>query len=210
MKKLSKILFIAVLCLGLAACGSNDSNSDIENESQISDTEVKEDEKLTQSTVIELTAENWSDYFAIVPAAKEAKDGNGNLIGLTTWYDLVFKEGISEKVVETEIKRIDYFMSEVFFCWYSFNMDTQSLMISDALSDSELDQYEISSSDLQDTRDSAAMWADKYAIDYGFFLEYTNGYLATHYTEGNTIYQLVPAFAKITVDEIKGTITLSE
>ena len=209
MKKLFKLFLITMLSLGLTACGRNDSTSD--NTSSIdSNIETNGEQDSAQSTVIELTVENWSDYFAIVPAAKESKDQDGNLYGLTTWYDLVFKEGISEKVVETEIERIDYLMSDVYFCWYSFNMDTQSLNLSDALSDSELSEYNPSSTDLQDARDSSVTSADKYSIDYGFFLEYTNGYLETHYLEGNTIYQLVPAFSKITVDKIKGTITLSE
>ena len=49
MKKLLNILLVLTLCLGLAACGSNDSDSDSKNDTQISDTEVKDDETIDET-----------------------------------------------------------------------------------------------------------------------------------------------------------------
>ena len=44
MKKLMNGLLVLMLCLGLAACGRNDSSSDNQNHPQNSDIEVQEDE----------------------------------------------------------------------------------------------------------------------------------------------------------------------
>ena len=203
MKKAIHVLFALIICFTLVACGSE------EPAPALPDSSDKVDEP--KEKVIDLTGENWDEYFVIVPAAKEAKSDRGEIIGLTTWIDLAFKDDVAESVLEVDIHKIQTTMQDVSICWYTYHQDTLELSVGPELSESELSQLTISYQlDLSDVRISTNYWADKASIEHGFFLEYTNGYLDSHRAEGNVIYQLVPLFTDIVVDGIEGTITLTE
>ena len=106
MKKILAIILAALMCLSLCACAGEENNSEgtseVQNENtptettapseETTDTEPSETEPVYET--VELTLENWQDYFEFREIKKIKINGFGEFNGADVLYYLVTKDGI--------------------------------------------------------------------------------------------------------------------
>ena len=138
MKKWIALLLAAVLCLSLAACGngktednSGTSQGQTTNNSP-QDTDEPSNAELTEQTV-EITLDNWQEYFEFRPVVYESKDSYNEITGMQVIYKFLPKEAIAENIVDVgeDDERIVFDVQYIdpYACVYSYDLNTQKLTI---------------------------------------------------------------------------------
>lgn len=151
MKKLLAFLLAAILIFSLAACGSNDSYAKYEElyqylEAKDYDSAVAyiqdlagtvEDAPATEETVpsteepsyttVEITLDNWQDYFEVQLVASENRNAFGELVDFVPCYCLRLKDEWEDSVVALDLA-IESSASEGNPCWYEYNMETGEIV----------------------------------------------------------------------------------
>lgn len=114
MKKLIALLLAAVMCVSLAACGGsgetpgtdNNSGTQASTEALVPATNNGEIEPIappevpgenTQYITVEITSENWSEYFELVEEIVYHTDDFGDFSSVNNFWRLELKEGYSSK-----------------------------------------------------------------------------------------------------------------
>ena len=138
MKKWIALLLAAVLCLSLAACG-NGKTEDNSGTSQgqttdnsLQDTDEPSNAELTEQTV-EITLDNWQEYFEFRPVVYESKDSYNEITGMQVIYKFLPKEAIAENIVDVgeDDERIVFDVQYIdpYACIYRYDLNTQELTV---------------------------------------------------------------------------------
>lgn len=130
MKKLIALLLATVMCVSLAACGGSgktpgkDSNSGTQDstETLVPATNNGESETIelpavpdesTQYITVEITSENWSEYFELVEEIVYHTDDFGDFSSVNDFWRLELKEGYSSKHSLSIHFEVQYNLQEV-------------------------------------------------------------------------------------------------
>lgn len=79
MKKLFKLFLCLTMGISLNACGSSDNSSDVNNSDRGNNISTSENSNIIS---VEITTENWNDYFEIVQEEEFLKNSFGDVEGL--------------------------------------------------------------------------------------------------------------------------------
>lgn len=131
MKKLIALLLAAVMCLSLAACDKGEHSPQ--------DTDEPSNAELTEQTV-EITLDNWQEYFEFRPVVYEKKDSYNELTGMRVYYMFLPKEAIAENIVGVgeDDDRIVFDVQYIdpYACIYRYDLNTQELTVGEFAEDS--------------------------------------------------------------------------
>lgn len=219
MKKWIALLLAAVMCLSLAACGNGktDDNSGTSQgqttDNSPQDTDEPSNAELTEQT-IEITLDNWQEYFEFRPDVDVLKDSYNEITGMQVLYKFFPKEAIAENITVPDAMDDDRIVFDVqyidpYACIYRYDLNTQELTIGEFTEGSS----SYSADDLLPSYD----WSGTYdsGIDPGYFP--TDGYLViteplnvrdAGTIKDNIIEAYGYAFSSIEITRIKGTITI--
>ena len=89
MKKATSLLLALILCLSLCACGSGNNVPETTETPTITE---------PQYTTVEITIDNWQDYFEIVSIDDWHLNGFGESEGYSNYYKLKLRDEYKEKV----------------------------------------------------------------------------------------------------------------
>ena len=218
MKKWIALLLAAALCLILTAC---DDDKTEENPGTVQeqttadspqDTGTSSSAELTEQTV-EITLDNWQDYFEFRPDVHVLKDSNNEIRGMQVIFKFFPKEAIAENIVDVgeDDERIvfDAQYIDPYACVYSYDLNTQKLTIGEYTEGSS----SYSADDLLPSEDWSGTYDSIY--DGGYFP--TDGYRLNMYplnkyddcTVTDTIIESYGyAYSSVEITRIKGTITI--
>lgn len=218
MKKWIALLLAAVLCLSLTACG-NGKTEDNSGTSQgqttdnsLQDADEPSNAELTEQ-IVEITLDNWQEYFEFRPVVYESKDSYNEITGMQVIYKFLPKEAIAENIVDVgeDDERIvfDAQYIDPYACVYSYDLNTQKLTIGEYTEDSS----PYSADDLLPSYDCSGTYDS--CRDGGYFPE--DGYRVimeplnvrdTGTIKDNIIEAYGYAFSFVEITRIKGTITI--
>ena len=218
MKKWIALLLAAVLCLSLTACG-NGKTEDNSGTSQgqttdnsLQDTDEPSNAELTEQTV-EITLDNWQEYFEFRPVVYESKDSYNEITGMQVIYKFLPKEAIAENIVDVgeDDERIVFDVQYIapYACIYRYDLNTQELTVGEFTEGSS----PYSADDLLPSYDCSGTY-DSWR-DGGYFPE--DGYRVimeplnerdTGTIKDNIIEAYGYAFSSVEITRIKGTITI--
>lgn len=218
MKKWIALLLAAVLCLSLTACG-NGKTEDNSGTSQgqttdnsPQDTDEPSNAELTEQ-IVEITLDNWQEYFEFRPVVYERKDSYNEITGMQVIYKFLPKEAIAENIVDVgeDDERIVFDVQYIdpYACVYRYDLNTQKLTIGEYTEDSS----SYSEGDLLPSEDWSGTYDSIY--DGGYFP--TDGYRVimepltvrdTGTIKDNIIEAYGYAFSSVEITRIKGTITI--
>ena len=218
MKKWIALLLAAVLCLSLTACG-NGKTEDNSGTSQgqttdnsLQDTDEPSNAELTEQTV-EITLDNWQEYFEFRPVVYESKDSYNEITGMQVIYKFLPKEAIAENIVDVgeDDERIVFDVQYIdpYACIYRYDLNTQELTVGEFTEGSS----PYSADDLLPSYDCSGTYDS--CRDGGYFPE--DGYRVimeplnerdTGTIKDNIIEAYGYAFSSVEITRIKGTITI--
>lgn len=208
MKKLIALLLAAVLCLSLAACG----NGKTEDNSGTSQGQTTDNSP--QEQTIEITLDNWKEYFEFRTVASVNKDSYNEITGMYVYYKFFPKETIAENIVAVEENGDDRIVFDVqyidpYACIYRYDLNTQELTIEEFTEGSS----PYSADDLLPSEDKSGTYDSWY--NAGYFPEDGYQVIATPLTEyrdctikDNIIECYGYAISSAEITRIKGTITI--
>ena len=219
MKKLIALLLAAVMCLSLAACG-NGKTEDNSGTSQgqttdnsPQDTDEPSNAELTEQT-IEITLDNWQEYFEFRPVVYETKDSYNEVTGMSVYYKFLPKEAIAENIAVPDVFDDDRIVFDVqyidpYACIYRYDLNTQELTVGEFTEGSS----SYSEGDLLPSYDESGTYDS--CIDAGYFP--TDGYTVITFplnkymdctVKDNTVESYGFAYSSAEITRIKGTITI--
>lgn len=218
MKKWIALLLAAVLCLSLVACGngktednSGTSQGQTTNNSP-QDTDEPSNAELTEQTV-EITLDNWQEYFEFRPVVYESKDSYNEITGMQVIYKFLPKEAIAENIVDVgeDDERIVFDVQYIdpYACIYRYDLNTQELTVGEFTEGSS----PYSADDLLPSYDCSGTYDS--SRDAGYFPE--DGYRVIDFplnryddcvVKDNIIESYGYAFSSVEITRIKGTITI--
>ena len=143
MKKAISLLLALVMCLSLCACGKEKEEpsasyiEEVENTVDMTETEQKsvETEPVIVETepkleIVELTLDNWQEYFEFVDNPNFQKDAFGEVEGFTVGISLQLKEEYQQRSASIENGAIEYQMQyAVIGC--ELNKEAETYKLSD-------------------------------------------------------------------------------
>ena len=219
MKKWIALLLAAVMCLSLAACG-NGKTEDNSGTSQgqttdnsLQDTDEPSNAELTEQTV-EITLDNWQDYFEFRPDVHVLKDSYNEITGMQVIFKFFPKEAIAENIAVPGVFDDDRIVFDVqyidpYACIYRYDLNTQELTVGEFTEGSS----PYSADDLLPSYDCSGTYDS--SRDAGYFPE--DGYRVimepltvsdTCTIKDNIIEAYGYAFSSVEITRIKGTITI--
>ena len=236
MKKLIALLLAAGMCLSLTSCVTSSNKALISGyESRIAELEeiIREYEKAQntgsgnentespgtdpqetepretepkKNKTIELTLDNWKDYFEIRPTTDGpvySSFGDFERLSYINWA-MFLKDDIADKVISLDDAAIEYSFRDGYFCWFEYNFDTGVLSQKDAATDEEVggDWRKV-----EDASRQTNIW--KQDDGRGSFLVFIQDNISE--TLNGNIYSFIgQAYGTMEIIRIKGTITISE
>ena len=224
MKKWIALLLTAVLCVSLAACGEKDGKTGTDGSQELSAAPAAsvQDADGTDGTggtkpqkqTIEITLDNWQEYFEFRPVVHETKNSYNELTGMQVIYKFFPKEAIAENITVPEAFEDDRIVFDVqyidpYACIYRYDLNTQKLTIGEFTEGSS----SYSEGDLLPSYD----WSGTYdsGIDPGYFPK--DGYRVINFplnryddcvVKDNIIESYGYAISSVEITRIKGTITI--
>ncbi len=126
MKKLLALLLAAIMCFSLVACGEN-GNASLVEEYENSEQENAEPEKTEpQYETVEITLDNWQEYFELKMSVCEMKNAFGELENLFPQMCFVLKEDWAGVTADMDIV-FEYTCTDGYRCQFTYNTDTEEL-----------------------------------------------------------------------------------
>ena len=162
---------------------------------------------LPQEQTIEITLDNWQEYFEIRPNTYGAlydSFGEFERLGYVNWA-MFLKNDVADKVTELEDLAIEYSFRDGYFCWFEYNLDTEEFVQKNAAAEGEVDSWRKVEDSNRDLPLSLYELRDK----NGCFLVFINDHLSESLNDN--IYSFIgEAYETMEIVRIKGTITISE
>ena len=160
----------------------------------------------SQYKTVELTLENWQEYFEIRPCTHGAlysSFGEFERLDYVNWA-LYLKEDVADTVIDMEDAAIEYSFRDGYFCRFEYNLDTGEFVQKEAAVPGEIDSNLKVTDSARDLRINLAS-----AKEDGCFLVFISRHLAES-LNGN-IYSFVgEAYATMEIVRIKGTLTVTK
>ncbi|MDD5792325.1 MAG: hypothetical protein PUD22_07065 [Erysipelotrichaceae bacterium] len=218
MKKWIALLLAAALCLILTACGDDKTEENpgtVQEQTtadSLQDTGTSSSAELTEQTV-EITLDNWQDYFEFRPDVHVLKDSNNEIRGMQVIFKFFPKEAIAENIVDVgeDDERIvfDAQYIDPYACVFSYDLNTQKLTIGEYAEDSST----YSADDLLPSEDWSGTYDSIYNGAYfptdGFRL---NMYPLNKYDDCTVTDAIIEsygyAYSSVEITRIKGTVTI--
>ncbi len=230
MKRVFTLLLAAAMCFSLGACaGSGEPEKYKKYETLIDCMEAKDydgalaeitrmsekskdtgtsetsQQKEAKSAEIEITLDNWQEYFEIRPNTHGAlynSFGEFERLDYVNWA-MFLKNGVADKVTELEDLAIEYSFRDGYFCWFEYNFDTEELVQKNAAAEGEVDSW----LKVEDSNRDLPLYGLK--DKNGCFLVFINKHLSESLNDN--IYSFIgEAYETMEIVRIKGTITISE
>ena len=153
---------------------------------------------------IEITLDNWQEYFEIRPNTHGAlydSFGEFERLDYVNWA-MFLKHDVADNVTKLEDVAIEYSFRDGYFCWFEYNLDTKELVQKNAAAEGEVDSWlKVADSN----RDLPIYIRD----ENGCFLVFINKHLSESLNDN--IYSFIgEAYETMEIVRIKGTITISE
>ena len=170
MKKILALLLAAVMCLSLVACGGNNNTALVEEyENRIAELEAELAERdaeiarllaesenaepeitLPENTesensepqyeTVEITLDNWQEYFELKMSVCEMKNAFGELVNLFPQMRLVLKENLAGIAADMDIV-FEYTCTDGYRCKFTYNTDTGELTEGEKTDDKVTDPW---------------------------------------------------------------------
>ncbi len=219
MKKWIALLLAAVLCLSLTACGNGKTEENTgtsqgqTTDNSLQDTDEPSNAELTEQTV-EITLDNWQDYFEFRPDVHVLKDSYNEITGMQVIFKFFPKEAIAENIAVPDALDDDRIVFDVqyidpYACIYRYDLNTQELTVGEFTEGSS----PYSADDLLPSYDCSGTYDS--SRDAGYFPE--DGYRVIDFplnryddcvVKDNIIESYGYAISSVEITRIKGTITI--
>ena len=224
MKKRIALLLTAVLCVSLAACGEKggETGADGSQEQSAASAASAQDADGTDGTggtkpqkqTIEITLDNWQEYFEFRPVVHETKNSYNELTGMQVIYKFFPKEAIAESIAVPYALDDDRIVFDVqyidpYACLYRYDLNTKKLTVGEFAEDSSPYRAD----DLLPSYDESGTYDS--CIDPGYFP--TDGYMVITFplnkymdctVKDNIMESYGYAISSAEITRIKGTFTI--
>lgn len=180
--------------------GENEDSSQPEGGESSAETEPQE-------KTVELTLDNWQNYFEILPSTYGVlRNSFGEFEGLdyVNWA-LFLKPDAPQKVTGMEDVAIEYRFTDGYYSWFTYNLETGEFLLQNAATKEECADY----GDPDDMNRDLSISYESVSDENGSFLVFINN----HYRESVTdnIYSFIgEAWGTMEMVRVKGTITVAE
>lgn len=192
MKKAFSLLLALVMCLSLCACGGNDTP---ETEAPTETTAPIQTEP--QNTTIEITLDNWMEYFEFRRVVVDRRNGFNELTEFYPNMNMCLKPEWAEVATEMEVA-VEYSCMNGYRQWFTYNADTKEL------TEGEIDSGSALISDLL----NQTLSLKDYSINDGKILY---GASATAFEiKDNIATVLGTTYSDVEIIRIQGTITIAK
>ena len=237
MKKTIVILLALVMLLSLAACGGTAENPYAKYEELFNYLEAKDYEsagayiqKLAENgadaqntdtaepstaetepsyTTVEITLDNWQDYFEIKPMATFNKNAFGEVEAVfRSWY-FCLKESWADSVAAADVA-LEYSCTDGYYCWYTHNLETGEVVQGETIESSN------HPNDLSGTAsfNDYDLKEDRYPGFPSYLNNCSELWYDTNSTyssiEDNTVIAYGSAYSNIEIVRIQGTLTIAD
>lgn len=225
-KKVTIILSAACASLLLAACGNNkyEKYDELINYLEAGDYESAyaevagleqlnkdKEKKETKAKEVDITMDNWQDYFEIQKAANVNKDDFDEISGIEFGYYFVPKKEVEEQLLEANVA-VAYLFSDYEYYPWEYDQETEEVTVGAAYS-----AEEVQSKGLYQWFNPETTEEGTFTYEIGEWTENFKSAIRTNYCdldrltmEGNTIKWDGELGSKAEVTKIKGTITIEE
>lgn len=225
-KKVTIILSAACASLLLAACGNNkyEKYDELINYLEAGDYESAyaevagleqlnkdKEKKETKTKEVDITMDNWQDYFEIQKAANVNKDDFDEISGIEFGYYFVPKKEVEEQLLEANVA-VAYLFSDYEYYPWEYDQETEEVTVGAAYS-----AEEVQSKGLYQWFNPETTEEGTFTYEIGEWTENFKSTIRTNYCdldrltmEGNTIKWDGELGSKAEVTKIKGTITIEE
>lgn len=225
-KKVTIILSAACAILLLAACGNNkyEKYDELINYLEAGDYESAyaevagleqlnkdKEKKETKTKEVDITMDNWQDYFEIQKAANVNKDDFDEISGIEFGYYFVPKKEVEEQLLEANVA-VAYLFSDYEYYPWEYDQETEEVTVGAAYS-----AEEVQSKGLYQWFNPETTEEGTFTYEIGEWTENFKSAIRTNYCdldrltmEGNTIKWNGELGSKAEVTKIKGTITIEE
>ena len=197
-EKILAMLLAAFMSFSLVACGQEqDKKENIETENT-----DKENSEMSQETV-EVTLDNWQDYFELRLVVKEDKNDFDELetIYPTTYF--IIKEEFENSVVEMDIA-VEYSLKNPYYQEFSYNIETGEMIDGDVIEGSLMEYEQTDTFTLSFNTDFS--WGDIY-MDYGHkIVEGIDG--GSFALDGNIASVKRRMYTNVDITRVEGSLTL--
>ena len=223
MKKRIALLLAAVLCVSLAACGEKGGETGADGSQEqpaasAASAASAQDADGTggtepQKQTIEITLDNWQEYFEFRPVVYEKKDSYNELTGMRVYYMFLPKEAIADNIVGVgeDDDRIVFDVQYIdpYACIYRYDLNTKKLTVGEFAEDSSPYRAD----DLLPSYDESGTYDS--CIDPGYFP--TDGYMVITFplnkymdctVKDNIMESYGYAISSVEITRIKGTFTI--
>ena len=227
-KKVTIILSAACASLLLAACGNNkyEKYDELINYLEAGDyesaytvvtllenqhKEEEQEEKGTKVKEIDITMDNWQDYFEIQKTASVYKDDFDEISGVEFGYCFVPKKEVGDHLLEANVAVAYLFSNYEYYPW-EYDQETEEVTVGAAYS-----AEEVQSKGLYQWFNPETTEEGTFTYEIGEWTENFKSAIRTNYCdldrltmEGNTTKWDGELGSKAEVTKIKGTITIEE
>lgn len=217
MKNIITLLLAVVMCLSLCACGSskelekyekyetlinyleaNDYASAIAEitRMQISGgtNDCTEGNDNNNQKVIEITLDNWQEYFEIALVANIERNDFNEIVEFTPGWIFRLKEQYAEAAEAVDVA-VEYSCTNGYFCTYTYNLDTEEISIGEP--------------DINNpANDSTETFTISHPSGYGGITSWTRS--GSNNIEGNIATSFSSKYVNIDILRVQGSITITE
>lgn len=225
-KKVTIILSAACASLLLAACGNNkyEKYDELINYLEAGDYESAyaevagleqlnkdKEKKETKTKEVDITMDNWQDYFEIQKAANVNKDDFDEISGIEFGYYFVPKKEVEEQLLEANVA-VAYLFSDYEYYPWEYDQETEEVTVGEAYS-----AEEVQSKGLYQYYSPEETQKGTFTYEFTEWTENMKKRINSNSCsldkmtmEGNTIKWDGELGSKAEVTKIKGTITIEE
>lgn len=190
MKKAISLLLALVMCLSLCACGGGNDAPETQETTLPPETEPK-------IKTIEISMDNWQDYFSIESDVSVSKNDFGELKYFFPEMQFRLKNEWASVATDMYIT-VQYTCTDAYVCWFTYNMDTGELIEGE-----KTDDYV-----------SPALGGTKTMDDWRYIEDgislWGNAHRDTLVVEGNIASIIAEKYSTVEILRIQGTITVEE
>jgi hypothetical protein len=220
MKKVIVIVLVALMVVSLAACGNSEELEKYRKyETLINYLEAEEyanaikeivalrqaggkqteNEEEKEATAVDITIENWQDYFEFKTRVSEKRNDFDEFEEFYPAKVICLKDEWKEKVVDMDVA-VEYSFTGGYSCYYTYNIETGELTEGERTTDYATEE------------DSGTFTMDKYNIDNPYVPDSLRGWITSGSCklEGNIATVIGSNFENIEITRKQGTISVVE
>ena len=200
MKKTISMLLALAMCLTLCACGGGNDTPKTENIQSTNPASTQSNTNKAEPTniTIDITLDNWQEYFDFEMGLREAQNDFGELSCLWSSLKFAVKDEWKEKATTVDVV-VEYSLSEGYWCVFTYNTDTGEFEVSNPENNEKI--YTHTGTFTKDSIDNDLLGPTSVYLKTNPSTFTLSENVAT--IEGET-------FDKLEIVRIQGTLTISE